>query len=110
LFASSASFAPLPPWEISRAIHYADARPAGAIPEAVGVREIAHLEASENLDELDALLHRAIEDAEMDALRQPLASVAAILVGKVIETRSASEPGHVPFSEHDPDWSIATTM
>jgi catechol 2,3-dioxygenase-like lactoylglutathione lyase family enzyme len=76
--------------------------------ETLGVREIAHLQAPEDLDELGALVHRAIGDADMDALRRHLASAAAIVVGKVVETRSAVEPDHVPFSEHDPDWWIAT--
>jgi catechol 2,3-dioxygenase-like lactoylglutathione lyase family enzyme len=76
--------------------------------ETLGVREIAHLPAPEDLDELSALVQRATEGADMDALRGHLASAAAIVIGKVVETRSGAAPGHVPFSEHDPDWWIAT--
>jgi hypothetical protein len=76
--------------------------------ETLAVREIAHLRGPEDVDELGGILQRAIEGADMDTLRQHLASAIAIVVGKVVETRSAAEPDHVPFSEHDPDWWIAT--
>lgn len=76
--------------------------------ETLAVREIAHLRVPDDVDELSAVLQRAIEGADMDTLRQHLASATAVVVGKVVETRSAASPDRIPFSEHDPDWWIAT--
>ena len=75
--------------------------------ETLAVREIAHLRAPDDVDELGAVLQRAVEGAEMDTLRQHLASATAVVVGKVVETRAVASPDHIPFSEHDPDWWIA---
>jgi len=76
--------------------------------ETLAVREIAHLRVSDDVDELSAVLRRATEGADMDTLRQHLSSAAAVVVGKVVETRPVAGADHIPFSEHDPDWWIAT--
>jgi hypothetical protein len=76
--------------------------------ETVGVKEIGHIDAPGDLDELHELVVRVTEEARVEELRRHLESAEAVVHGKVVSVRRASEASVVPLSEHDPIWWLAT--
>jgi hypothetical protein len=75
--------------------------------ETVGVREVARLQAPEDLDDLHELVVRVWEEVSLDELRQHLASADAVIQGRVVSAHRASGAPEPPTSEHDPLWWIA---
>lgn len=75
--------------------------------ETLGVREIGHIEAPNDLEALHDLVARMNEEGRDNEVRRHLASADAVVFGRVIGRRPA-DPSAVPASEHDPQWHIAT--
>ncbi len=75
--------------------------------EAVGVRELARIEAPEDLDALHDLVVRVRREARLNDLRRHITSADVVIHGRVVSVRRASDRAEPPASEHDPLWWIA---
>jgi hypothetical protein len=75
--------------------------------ETMAVKEIRSSEAARDLDEKHEGIIQMINEAETEKLRAHIASAAAVVQGRVVRTRRASEPDPAKMSEHDPDWYVA---
>jgi hypothetical protein len=75
--------------------------------ETVGVREIGHMDAPDDLDAVHELVVRVKREGRMEETRRHLASADAVVHGQVTSVYSASDKSVVPSSEHDPIWWVA---
>jgi hypothetical protein len=78
-----------------------------AYGETLAVREIGSIAEPDDHDAIEKLVDRVTGEMEEERLKDHLASADAVVHGTVSELRAAPE-GSRRFSEHDPDWWIAT--
>jgi hypothetical protein len=76
--------------------------------ETVGVKEIGHVEAPDDLDALHELVTRMSEQRSEQEISEHLASADVVVTGEVARLHQTSENADVLWSEHDPDWWVAT--
>jgi hypothetical protein len=75
--------------------------------ETMAVKEVRSSEAADDIAELHERIVRMNAEAETEHLRALIASADAVVHGRVVGTRRASEPDVARMSEHDPDWHVA---
>jgi hypothetical protein len=75
--------------------------------ETIAVKEVKGSEPARSLDEQHERFIQMINDAETEKLRKHIASADAVVQGRVVSTKRASEPNPAKMSEHDPDWHVA---
>jgi hypothetical protein len=79
-----------------------------AYGETVGVREIGSVADPGDRDAVEELVAHVRTEMDEQRLQQHIASADAVIHGKVIDVRSAEIGSARRFSEHDPEWWIAT--
>jgi hypothetical protein len=73
----------------------------------LGLQSISDIEVPEDNEALDEAVMRVSEEMSERELAEHLASADAVVFGRVLGVRRA-EPAAMLWSEHDPDWWVAT--
>jgi hypothetical protein len=76
--------------------------------ETVGVREIGHVDVPDDLDALHELVTRMSDQRSEQEFSEHLAAAEVVVTGQVAGLRRVTEEGEILWSEHDPDWGVAT--
>lgn len=76
--------------------------------ETLGVREIGHVDIPDDFEALHELVTGMSDQESEREFSEHLAAAEVVVTGEVTRLRRVAEDGEILWSEHDPDWGIAT--